>query len=169
VSSEDTAAEDTAAGHTAADLIKQMTSIKTCMMTTIDENGKLVSRPMALAQADEDHQLWFLTRVDSEKADDVVGNGDINLAFVADKTWISVAGGASLTTDRQKKQELWELGAKAYFADGPEDPEAALIRVDPQTAQFWEGPGKVAALVKMTAAAVSDSAPDMGEHGRVQL
>lgn len=169
MSSEDTAAEHTAAGHTAADLIKQMTSIKTCMMTTVDENGRLVSRPMALAQADEDHQLWFLTRVDSEKADDVVGNGDVNLAFVADKTWISVAGSASLTTDRQKKRELWELGAKAYFADGPEDPEAALIRVDPQTAQFWEGPGKIAALVKMTAAAVSNSAPDMGEQGRVQL
>ncbi len=155
--------------HTAASLIEQMQDIRTCMMTTVDESGHLVSRPMALAQADDDHQLWFITNVDSEKVDDVVGTGEINLAFLADKTWISVSGHAFLTQDPAKKQEIWELGAKAYFSGGPEDPQAALIRVDPQTAQFWEGPGTVAALVKMTTAAFSEGSPDMGEQGRVEL
>ncbi|WP_261623438.1 pyridoxamine 5'-phosphate oxidase family protein [Nesterenkonia marinintestina] len=152
-----------------AELIELLDDIGTCMFTTVDSEGRLVSRPMGIAHVDEDHRLWFFTRVESEKVDDVVGEGRVNLAFVDDKTWVSVAGTASVSTDEQKKSELWQLGAKAYFADGPEDSDAALICVEPDSAQYWEGPGSAAALVKMAAAAVSDDRPTMGDQGRVDL
>lgn len=151
------------------ELTKMLEKIGTCMFTTVDSDGRLVSRPMGVAHVDEDHALWFFTRVESEKVDDVVGEGQVNLAFVDDKTWVSVAGTATVSTDEQKKAELWQLGAKAYFADGPEDSDAALIRVDPESAQYWEGPGSATALVKMARAALSDDQPTMGEQGRVDL
>ncbi|GAA4910225.1 pyridoxamine 5'-phosphate oxidase family protein [Nesterenkonia rhizosphaerae] len=158
------------AQHTPEDLIATLKDIGTCMFTTVDSTGRLVSRPMAVSHIDEDHRFWFFTPVDSEKIDDVLGDGHVNLGFVADKTWVSVAGTAALVTDPQKKAELDDLGAEAYFSDGADDPDAALLCVTPDTAQYWEGPGKASALVKLVKSSLSsEDTPDMGDHGRVNL
>lgn len=151
------------------DLIRTLEEIGTCMLTTVDAEGRLVSRPMSIAHIDEDNQFWFFSRVGAEKVDDIVGEGQVNLAFVKGKTWVSVAGAASVSTDESKKAELWELGARAYFAEGPEDAEAALILVQPESAQYWEGPGTAVALMKMTKASLGKEQPHMGDQGRVDL
>ncbi|NDK32939.1 pyridoxamine 5'-phosphate oxidase family protein [Nesterenkonia haasae] len=153
----------------AKDLIARIDDIGTCMFTTVDSSQRLVSRPMSVSHIDEHHRLWFFSPAESEKVDDVLGDGHVNLAFVADKTWISVAGTAEVVDDAQKKQELEDLGAKAYFAKGADDSEAWLISVDPETAQYWEGPGKAVALVKLVASAVTDSTPSMGDKGHVEF
>ena len=155
------------------DLMQMLEEIGTCMLTTVDAEGRLASRPMGVAHIDEDHRLWFFSRVESEKVDDVVGEGQVNLAFVDDKTWVSVAGSAVVRTDEATKVQLWDLGAKAYFADGPEDPDVALIEVRPESAQYWEGPGSAVALVKMATASLANKwgkdSPSMGDQGRVDL
>ena len=43
----------------------------TAMMTTLSE-GKLVSRPMSYQEAEEDGNLWFITKRDTEKADELL-------------------------------------------------------------------------------------------------
>lgn len=153
----------------AQELISRIDDIGTCMFTTVDSSKRLVSRPMSVSHIDEQHRLWFFSPAESEKIDDVLGDGHVNLAFVADKIWISVTGVARVVEDAHKKQELEDLGAKAYFAKGAEDSEALLISVDPDTAQYCEGPGKAVALVKLVASTVTDSAPAMGDKGRVEL
>ncbi|RJN31651.1 pyridoxamine 5'-phosphate oxidase family protein [Nesterenkonia natronophila] len=154
---------------TAQDIIKRLDDIGTCMFTTVDEFRRLVSRPMSVSHIDEGHRLWFFTPAGSEKNEDVLGDGHVNLAFVADKTWISVTGTATVVDDAQKKQELKDLGAEAYFTKGADDSEARLLCVDPDNAQYWEGPGKAVALVKLVTSAVSNGTPNMGDKGRVEL
>ena len=154
---------------TAQDLITRLNDIGTCMFTTVDSAQRLVSRPMAVSHIDDQHRLWFFTPAGSEKNEEVLGDGHVNLAFVADKTWISVTGTATVVDDAQKKQELKDLGAQAYFAEGAENPEARLLRVDPDNAHYWESPGKAVALVKLVASAVSEGTPHMGDKGRVGL
>ncbi|MCT1605909.1 pyridoxamine 5'-phosphate oxidase family protein [Nesterenkonia massiliensis] len=158
------------AQHTPEDLLSTLKDISTCMFTTVDSTGRLVSRPMAVSHIDQEHRLWFFTSASSEKISDILGEGHVNLSFVADKTWVSVAGSAEVITDQQKKAELEDLGAEAYFSDGAEDTEAVLLSVTPDTAQYWEGPGKAAALVKLVKSSLSSQdSPDMGDHGRVDL
>ena len=154
---------------TAKDVIGRLDDIGTCMFTTVDSAQRLVSRPMSVSHIDDHHRLWFFTPAGSEKIEDVLGDGHVNLAFVADKTWISVTGVAKVVDDTHKKQELKDLGAQAYFAQGAEDSEALLISVDPENAQYWEGPGKAVALVKLVASAASEGTPNMGDQGRVDL
>lgn len=154
---------------TAEDITKKLDSIGTCMFTTVDKTQRLVSRPMSVSHIDDEHRLWFFSPAGSEKIEDVLGEGNVNLAFVADKTWISVAGTAQVVTDEQTKTEVKDLGAKAYFAEGAEDDQAVLLRVDPENAHYWEGPGKAAALVKLVKASASRETPNMGEQGSVNL
>ncbi|GAA1814302.1 pyridoxamine 5'-phosphate oxidase family protein [Nesterenkonia flava] len=59
----------------AEDIIEKIDSIGTCMFTTVDPMRRLVSRPMAVSHIDADHRLWFFTPADSEKTDDVLGEG----------------------------------------------------------------------------------------------
>ncbi|GAB3847500.1 pyridoxamine 5'-phosphate oxidase family protein [Nesterenkonia populi] len=154
---------------TASDLIDRMNDIGTCMLTTVDAAQRLVSRPMAVSTIDEDHRIWFFTPVDSEKVDDVLGEGQVNLAFSQDKTWVSVTGTAEVVRDEEKREQLKDIGAEAYFSDAAEDPQAALLCVTPETAHYWEGPGKAVALVKLAAAAVRSRSPEMGDQGEVSL
>lgn len=151
------------------DILTTLKRVGTCMFTTMDAERRLVSRPMAVSHIDDDHRLWFFTPVESEKVDDIVGEGHVNLAFVDDRSWISVTGTASVVTDRQKKQELDDLGVKAYFSEGSDDPDAALLCVEPDNAQYWEAPGKATALIKLVKSSLSSDSPDMGDQGRVDL
>lgn len=154
---------------TAEDVTAKIEDIGTCMFTTVDASKRLVSRPMSVSHIDEQHRVWFFTPVESDKIDDVLGEGHVNLAFSASKTWISVTGTAEVISDHDKQAELRDLGAEAYFSDAAEDPHAALLCVTPENAHYWEGPGRAVALVKLATAAFRDDSPDLGDQGEVRL
>jgi hypothetical protein len=44
-----------------------------------------------------------------------------------------------------------------------------MLKVTPDEAQFWEGPGKVVSTVKMAIAAATGKRPDMGENKKVAM
>lgn len=76
----------------ADDVMTKIESIGTCMFTTVDASHRLVSRPMSTTHVDQHHRLWFFSSAGSQKIEDILGDGQVNLAYVADKTWISVVG-----------------------------------------------------------------------------
>jgi general stress protein 26 len=72
---------------------------------------------------------------------------------MATGTWLSVAGEAELVDDRARVEELWDESVASYFDGGKDDPDLALLRVHPESAQYWGVPGsKAVAAVKMLAA-----------------
>src|SRR5437762_2686733 len=79
--------------------------IRIAMLTTVDEQGNLVSRPMAAIQVDEDGTVWFFTKRTSPKLDQIENNQHkVNLSFadVSDATYVSVSGKAQELDDRAK-------------------------------------------------------------------
>jgi general stress protein 26 len=42
--------------------------------------------------------------------------------------------------DRAKSQELWTPAMKAWFPDGLNDPDLALLRVQVEGAEYWDSP-----------------------------
>jgi general stress protein 26 len=51
-----------------------------------------------------------------------------------------MSGRARLLRDRAKMEELWFAELKAWFPDGLEDPELALLWISVTQAEYWEGP-----------------------------
>lgn len=156
-----------------AEIIKD---IKFTMMTTIDSQGKMHSRPMATMDFDaNDFQgtLWFFTKHDSLKVHEIEEDKDVNLAYSepSSQRYISVTGLATVETDKNKMKELWNPTLKAWFPEGLEDPELALIKVEVDSAEIWDAPpSKVVRLAGMAKSIVTGkSYENPGDHRQVDL
>ena len=55
--------------------------VRICMMTTIEPEGRLASRPMYCIQSDKSGDLWFFTRLASAKTAEISRDGEVNLAY----------------------------------------------------------------------------------------
>ncbi|MGY3264508.1 pyridoxamine 5'-phosphate oxidase family protein [Lysobacter sp. HA35] len=116
------------------------------MLTTQGEDGRLFSRPLGVAEIEFDGDLWFATGADSEKVREIQANPQVNVAFAAkdNGTYISICGTAIATRDRAEIERHWQPYMSAYFKDGKDDPNLCLIRVEAESAEYWDGPGTMA-------------------------
>ena len=66
----------------------------------------------------------------------------VNLSYVSNKDncYISVSGVATVSQDRAKIKELWTPFHKAWFPEGSDDPNIALLKVDVDHAEYWDSP-----------------------------
>ena len=123
------------------ELIKE---IKVAMMTSIEEDGSLHSRPMWNHKADEHGDLWFFTRARAPKVRELKHDSEVNLAYSdpSGQNYVSVTGRAEVITDPAKVKELWSEGLRTWFPKGPDDPDIGLIRVHPSGGEYWDGPSR---------------------------
>ena len=145
--------------------------IRIAMLTTADEDGRLHSRPMATQESDFDGVLWFVTREHSGKVGEIRNDAHVNLTY-SDKThiFVSISGRAEVLRDRAKLEELWNPMYKAWFPEGKDDPEARVLRVRIDQAEYWEAPASaVIRNYKILKAAVTGSLKDVGEHQKLTL
>ncbi|THJ65079.1 general stress protein [Arthrobacter echini] len=140
------------------------------ILTTVNADGQLVSRPLALQAKDFDGDLWFFTEDPSPKADEIRANPQVNVSASTGKGYVSVAGTATLSKDQAKIDELWDPSVSAWFENGRDDPAVALIHVDADTAEYWsmDAP-RVVSAVKMVKGLVTGSQPDVGNNDVVDL
>lgn len=141
------------------------------MLTNVDRGqGRLVSRPMAVQEVEDDGTLWFFTSESAPKADQIDADPTVNVAFSSKGSWVSLAGRAVLVEDRAKIHDLWNPGAEAWFPDGPDSPDVGLLRVDPDSAEYWDSPGgRLASVIAYAKAKVTGERPDVGENEVVEL
>lgn len=116
--------------------------VKICMMTSVEPDGSLHSRPMYNQQADEAGDLWFFTQISSGKTSEIAKDQQVNLAYSnpSKQTYVSVAGKAEIVRDKSRIQEKWTEGMRAWFPKGTDDPQIALIRVHPEHGEYWDSP-----------------------------
>jgi general stress protein 26 len=140
------------------------------IITTVNLDGALVSRPMAVKDREFDGDLWFFTEDPSHKTDEVRANPQVNVALDSGKGWVSLAGEATVVKDAAKIDELWDTAAEAWFTDGRNDPKVALLKVTAHTAEYWatDDP-KPLLLLKYAKAAVTGGRPNVGEARTVDL
>ncbi len=142
----------------------------TMMVTTIHGN-KLYSRPMGLMKMEFDGTLWFFTALDTEKIDELKLDNRINASFAEkDKgSYVSIFGHCDLSRDSVKAKELWNPIARMWF-DGPEDPKLVLMKVVPESAEYWDAPNsKMVRLFQMVAGAVTGKHAIDAENERLEM
>ncbi|MFT4211364.1 MAG: pyridoxamine 5'-phosphate oxidase family protein [Microbacterium sp.] len=142
------------------------------MLTTVDADGRLVSRPMSTRRMDEHGDIWFFTSDDTEKVDEIVENRDVGLAYCDAKgmRYVSVAGTATVVHDDALMAELYTPSLDVWFEDGLDTPGVALLKVTPQVTEFWApGKGRIAMAAGMLKALVTRDTPDddIVEHARI--
>jgi general stress protein 26 len=142
-----------------------------CMFTTMTADGRHVSRPMALQDAEFDGDLWFFAYADSDKVRQLGMHPEVNVAFSTKQSWVSVSGTAEQVSDRAKAEQLWNPLLKAWFPDGLDTPGVTLIKVHARSAEYWESAhsSRVVELLGYAKAAVTGRPPNPGENEEVRL
>ncbi|MCC7451211.1 MAG: pyridoxamine 5'-phosphate oxidase family protein [Anaerolineae bacterium] len=149
------------------DLIK---GIKIAMLTTQEDDGTLRSRPMFTQETEFDGDLWFFTAESSPKVDEIQQQRQVNVSYISKDTYLSVSGKAQLVRDRQKIEELWNPVYKAWFPNGKDDPDLALLKVHVEQAEYWQSPpGAVVKLAGFAKALVTGERYEGGENRKLDL
>ncbi len=147
--------------------------IKTAMLITQAENGKLSGRPMGTAEIDKEGNIWFFTNEFSKKVAEISHESKVLLSYASPSknSYISVNGIASLVDDKEKIKALWNPMLNAWFPEGLDDPKLLLIKVDPQEAEYWESSSsKIVLGLKMIKAIFKGEVyNEEGEHGKLTV
>ncbi len=156
----------------AAKIAELVKGIRIAMMSTVDQNGEIRSRPMATRDATFDGTLWFLTRKSSLKVSELNEQSNITLDYSdpGNSKYVTLRGKASLSQDRAKIKELWNFMYKAWFPEGEDDPEIVVMRVDITEGEYWEAnSSKLVMGIRYVAAAVTGGNVSVGESGHVKV
>ncbi|WP_173917700.1 pyridoxamine 5'-phosphate oxidase family protein [Halobacillus sp. Marseille-Q1614] len=117
------------------DLIKDE---KVGMLTTISPEGRLMSRPMHTQEVQMDREeIWFITKKDTEKYEDINRNPAVNLAY-AGSSYVSISGTAEFVQDDNKKKDYWNKIIEKVLNASADDPNVVLVKVTPEIAEYWE-------------------------------
>jgi general stress protein 26 len=156
------------------ELYDLIADIEIAMFTTRRSDGMLVSRPMATQERVTGTDLWFVTDVSSHKLDELESDPHVNLSYynMKSREYVSVAGTATITQDRNIIHELYKPDWKAWFGDdggdrdgGPDDPRLALVLVEAHSVEYLvTTKPRPVVLFEVAKAMVTGSPPKVGEQ-----
>lgn len=152
-----------------AELIKD---VRIAMLTTTRADGRLVSRPLGTQEVEFDGDLWFATAADSAKVAEIGANPYVNVSYASTSanTFVSVSGRAEVLDDRARIEQMWSPAMKLFFPGGKDDPNLRLIRVNAETAEYWDGPGTlVGKALYLMLTAVTDNPASLSENELIDL
>jgi general stress protein 26 len=142
-----------------------------CMLTTQFAGG-LRARPLE-ARPDRDAGLiFFVTDVHSAKEDEIRASSYVGLVFIfpQDKAYLSITGRAHVMRDATKTKVFWRKTDELWWPGGPSDPDVCLLRIEPLTAELWDGPASAAvAIFEFAKARLTGEEPNLGENRKVTV
>lgn len=148
-----------------------VTDTRFTMITTVEETGKLASRPMTVNHLTDDWVFLFVVPAGEDTARQA-DNAQVNLAFITGKDdYASISGKGRVVNDVETKKELWNVFTDAYAGEaGPEDPSFVVLAVAAESGQYWQTGNSVATLVGVLRSQVTGGErPQRGESGTVEL
>jgi general stress protein 26 len=134
------------------------------MLTTLADDGALISCPMEALEMDCDGALWFFTDLRSDLGERL---RRINISFVDDQrgSYVSLSGRGEIAKDRERIERLWTMFDKASFAEGSTSRHLALLKFVPSQAEYWDAPSsRVVRLLALAASAVSGAPVGRAAH-----
>ena len=148
-------------------------AVDICMLTTVDERGELHSRPMSNNREVEfDGDLWFFTYGSSHKVDEIGQVPKVNASFadIDGQQYASLTGRAEVVRDRAKVEELWQPALRAWFPEGTETPDIALLKVTVESAEYWDSSQSIVAhAVSLAASLITGKQAQLGENEKIDL
>ena len=142
-----------------------------CMLTTQFARG-LRARPLE-ARPDRDAGLiFFVTDIHSAKEDEIEATPDVGLVFIDsnDNAYLSITGRACVMRDAEKTKAAWRKTDEVWWPGGPNDLDVCLLRIEPLTAELWDGPASsVVTAYEFAKARLTGEEPKLGENRKVTV
>ncbi|HUH37397.1 MAG TPA: pyridoxamine 5'-phosphate oxidase family protein [Spongiibacteraceae bacterium] len=136
------------------------------MLITRDGRS-LRARPMQLVQKNYEGKIWFFTRVASEKVLEALGEDVVCLTFSEPRhnTYVSLSGVARLSYDRKLMDGLWNSFTNAWFPEGVESPDVALLEIEVYQGEYWKpDENKILRAYELAKANYRHQLPDIGKN-----
>jgi general stress protein 26 len=141
-------------------------------MLTTQFAGGLRARPLE-ARPDRDAGIiWFLTDARSGKDDEVAAAPDVGLVFIdaSNRAYLSITGRAETRCDSAQAAEIWKSTDQVWWPGGPDDPTLRVLRVEPRTAELWDGPSSLAVVAfEFAKAKLTGEKPNLGENRKISV
>lgn len=139
----------------------------TCMFASNLAEIPFHVAPMRVQEADYEGLLWFFSAADSTRNRHIEADPRVQLIFTntPDMEFLTVFGTASISTDRDLIDRLWDGLVEAWF-DGKDDPNISLICVRPTAAHYWDTEdGRLVTMAKILTRAATGSHMEIGHEG----
>ena len=142
-----------------------------CMLTTQFAGG-LRARPVEARPDREAGLIFFVTDIHSAKEDEIEAGPDVGLVFIdsSDKAYLSITGRACVTRDAGRTKAAWRKTDEVWWPGGPNDPNVCLLRIEPVTAELWDGPASaLVTAFEFAKARLTGEEPKLGENRKVTV
>ncbi len=144
------------------------------MLCTRQPDGTLRARPMAIAKAQENGDVWFVTGVGSGKVEEVLNEPGVVVTFQSKSRYLSLSGKAEIVGDESLIEALWRSEWRVWFPEGKDNPGLVLLHVRATEAEYWDERGARGARYAFEAAKAAlkgkrPTADDVEEHGHLML
>lgn len=144
----------------------------TCMFATHLGDAPFHVCPMEVQEADYDGNLWFFSGANSTHNVQINTDARVQLIFAntSDMEFLTVFGTASISTDRDQIDRLWNRIVEAWFPAGKDDPNVTLICVQPAVAHYWDTEnGKLVTMAKILTRAATGADFETGVEGDLSV
>ena len=119
------------------EFVELLQSFDTAMLATRQPDGAMRSRPMAIARAQSNGDLWFVTAIDG-KVEEVINDPDVLATFQSRDRYLSVTGQAEVVGDQGLIDAVWRERWRTWFPAGQRDPRLVLIHLRAKEAEYWD-------------------------------
>jgi general stress protein 26 len=141
-----------------------------CMVTT-EFAGGLRARPLEARPDRAAGLIFFVTDLRSGKEDEVEAAPDVGLTFIdsGDNAYLSITGRAAVLRDADTTGRFWRKTDEVWWA-GPNDPNVCLLRIEPLTAELWDGPSSsIVTAFEFARARLTGEEPRLGQNRKVTV
>jgi general stress protein 26 len=140
--------------------------------TKISTGKPFETRPMSGEHIDDEGNFWFLSPSDSYKNIEIQQDPAVQLLFQGSShsDFLSLYGHATISTDKQKIEELWNPMLKTWFTEGKDDPRITVIKFTPSGGYYWDTKHSMpVSMIKRAYGAVVGETTDDSIEGTISL
>ena len=123
-----------------------------------NSNGFDHTRPMYTIEVEDNGTVWFFTDIRSIKVEEISKDQASHLVYShpGKESYLDVWGKAAIITDKQQIKDKWTPMIKAWFPGGIDDPNIALLKVQPTNVYYWDAEaGKMVSFLKIIAGVIT--------------
>jgi general stress protein 26 len=109
------------------------------VLSTINEDGFPESRAMLNLKVEDGFTIWFTTNTSSRKIQQIKNNKKASAYFTLHQEWkgVTIEGELEIIEDMETKKKIWQPGWEMYYPKGVEDPDNAIVKLNPKKVRLY--------------------------------
>ena len=141
-------------------------------MLTTRFAGGLRARPLDARPDRDAHAIFFLTDLRGLKDDEIAADPAVcfTITDAKENAYLSITAIAQVLRDETLAARIWKSTDDVWWPGRERDPNVRVLRLDPLTAELWDGPKNAAiAAFAFAKARITGEKPKLGENRKATI